>query len=592
MTQTSITNALILLADAGARLRTEWHLPWPADVEQAVYRARLDATEAIHPPIAALLGGASSGKSTIFDNLLGGQTTSRITARGHATVGPILAVHESDRPLADRLLADDRLFPGLPPQAIELDADSTGELGRLSVAYHKVEALRGVLLLDLPDFTSDAAAREGDLALVLLPWFDRIAIILDYERWFDRQATSLLSARSLRWGQQRWVIFNQTHDAELNQADRAKLTDQAAKLSADGVTILDFLRGRGLCLFPRNAFDDLLSFLRTTPPDRRPALARCIAEAAKEVLTENETRSARIKAMSESLRAVLRRTTPDRRACMLAVMTRAERSQLDIVSRVLKPGERRRWFLEQTRRLTGAIRQIPLIGSLAGVRSGEVEQEIEETTDRRKLGIAFAQRVIRRHAREVERIVMAGPFWNDLRRRAGVEPPAAATDTVEGINIETDIGDAVSRLDDAVRKWNERVETECEGLSPHVRGAIGAGTIGLAIVLIAVPGPFGALTIAAAKTALAASLVELLAATGAGAVVGRHLTRLRSVIQEKLIGSAEYNAVCDAADELRARIAQAAERVSDRALNDAERFVLQPGDPVRNALEQLREAKR
>ncbi|MCZ6682051.1 MAG: 50S ribosome-binding GTPase, partial [Planctomycetota bacterium] len=47
--------------------------------------------------LVAIIGGASSGKSTVFNNLLGGQPISQVTIRSHTTRGPILAIHEALR---------------------------------------------------------------------------------------------------------------------------------------------------------------------------------------------------------------------------------------------------------------------------------------------------------------------------------------------------------------------------------------------------------------------------------------------------------------------------------------------------------------
>src|SRR5512140_1957814 len=93
--------ALNCLAMRGASLRDALRYDWPRQADEAVAALRWCAP----PPGAAgqgtgqlslvgIVGGASSGKSTVFNNLLGGRLASRVTARGHATLGPIAAVHE------------------------------------------------------------------------------------------------------------------------------------------------------------------------------------------------------------------------------------------------------------------------------------------------------------------------------------------------------------------------------------------------------------------------------------------------------------------------------------------------------------------
>ena len=82
--------------------------------------------------VVALAGNPNTGKSTVFNNLLDGHLASRITARGHATKGPILAVHE------------DRVRPDAPAVAVHV-----AELGKLPRHEHRVAV--GKLLLPSGD---------------------------------------------------------------------------------------------------------------------------------------------------------------------------------------------------------------------------------------------------------------------------------------------------------------------------------------------------------------------------------------------------------------------------------------------------------
>ena len=151
----SILNALEIVGERGARLRTVWHFDWPESLQQAVCRLRLEPLATHLPSLVAIVGGASSGKSTVFNNLLDGHLTSRITARGHATLGPILAIHENHRAVVERSLEEGRLLPDLRCLPTELDDNVTGEPGAVAVLFHAIDPLRDILLFDLPDFTSE-----------------------------------------------------------------------------------------------------------------------------------------------------------------------------------------------------------------------------------------------------------------------------------------------------------------------------------------------------------------------------------------------------------------------------------------------------
>ena len=76
-----MANALEVVAERGESLRTEWAFDWSASSQQAVCRLRLGLDAETLPVLVAMVGGASSGKSTVFNNLLGGHLASRIAAQ-------------------------------------------------------------------------------------------------------------------------------------------------------------------------------------------------------------------------------------------------------------------------------------------------------------------------------------------------------------------------------------------------------------------------------------------------------------------------------------------------------------------------------
>ena len=114
----------------------------------------------------------------------------------------------------------------------------------------------------------------------------------------------------------------------------------------------------------------------------------------------------------------------------------------------------------------------------------------------------------------------------------------------------------------------------------HRERSVGAGTV----VLIAVPGPLTALSVIAAKGALAGAMSHVLGAAGLGAILGKNLTRLVEVVREKLIGSPEFNEVLSAAGEFRAEIAAALRSAESGLVAEAQALTLPTGDPLHHAL--------
>lgn len=583
-----LLEALHAIVASGAALRTRWRFDWPVVLQQAAGALAWSASPAERPALVAIVGGASSGKSTVFNNLLEGHAASRITARGHVTLGPIVAIHEQSRESFEALTATGALLPGYRVVASELDGNIVGEPGVLTAVFHSLEHLRSVWLLDTPDFTSEAAHREGDVALSLLPWFDRLLIVVDHERWFDRQTISLLRTESARWGQRRMVLFNRTREETLHETDRAALAQQAERLAADGMIVLEFRRGRGLCRFAPGALDAAAPFLSAPPPDRRASLLAAVGRAAGEVLNQNEERTARLAALRAALEAVVRDTVPAPWDALTALMTPEERRHLDVVARVLRLHETGRWMLAQGRRLQAALGRVPLVGTLVGRADDPAPVVDHSPVNRRQQALRYYEDRARRQAWEMTRIVHASAFWDEVRRWTGTEPTAAEFSWTPAERAQVE--QAADAFDRAMTAWTAKVEHECEGAGAHLSGALSAGAVGLAIILIAVPGPITALTAVGAQAALGAALSHLLAATGAGAVFGKQIGRLVAVAQERLWGSAEFTAVQHESKGLCRLLEDAARKRMAAALHAAEELVVPQSEPVHRALESVREA--
>ncbi len=607
MMQASLADAIGRLCAAAEPLRELHKLGWPPQAEQAADCLRMllespggaDApSNCPRPTFVAVVGGASSGKSTVFNNLLGGRATSRVTAAGHATLGLIAAVHDDNRSWLEAEVRSKRLLPTLVAKDARLEADIDGEPSTLYVVHHSVDALRDVVLFDTPDFSSEPARIEGDVTLMTLPWHDGLIAVVDHERWFDRQAIGRLRDESVRFGQRRFVVFNRGQSGRLPEDQKALLAQQARRLDAEGHLILDFRPGRGCCTFPPGTLSPVLAAVKDPPASRRRSLLRFVGHAAADVLRGNDQRLRHLTQLRQDLDRAVERVVPSTRQCVLSLLTPRERKHLDVVARTLRIHETKQWLEEQAGRLYDAIRRrLPLpFGARPlppGARSSDrrdcepVEVADGQATRQTVAWELYRSRCLRTLA-DLNDATAEGDFWKEVRDWTGLEPRAAGADDIEQ-QREAVVAKA-DRVDEAIAAWAAKVEAECRGTAPHVIGAVGVTAVAATIVLVAVGGPIGALTLPAAKLALTSALGTLLTGAGAGALAGRPLGRLLLVVHEKLLGSPEYDAVAASVEAFRGCIADFGRRAADALYADANRLTLPPDGELVQAMHAICDA--
>ncbi|HVP12568.1 MAG TPA: hypothetical protein VMV94_15440 [Phycisphaerae bacterium] len=600
MIESNLLDVLARLGGAADRLRRVLRFDWTSQTEQAVWAARflLELQSRLgggrasgiagELSLVGIVGGASSGKSTIFNNLLGGRAVSRVTARGHATRGLIAAVHERHRDRVEAMLASGLLFPAFARCTSLLDDDIAGQPDALHVVYHSVDALRDVALFDTPDFTSEPARVEGDIALTTLPWYDRLIVIIDHERWFDRQAIGHLRDESARFGQRRFVVFNRGQAGPMAEDQQERLAQQAGRLAADGFQMIEFRQGRGRCTFPPNTLAPLLQRLAEPILSRRAPLLRFLGRAATSVLNNNGERRSRLAGLSVALERAALSAVPSRTDCIASLMTSDEKRHLDVIARTLRVRETREWLARQADRIRQALRRrVPLIGGMLPA-SASVAGPAADAPDRATVGWEVFCARCRRQLAAIDEAVSGSDFWSEIRRWTSIEPPPSRKELNE--QCRDRINALMTRLDAAIKTWTAKVESECRGVAPHLLGAVGATALAGAIVLIAVAGPVTALTWPVISVALGKAVATLLASAGAGAVAGRPLTRLLVVIQEKLLGSDEFLAVGEAVEEYRQAIAQFGRAAAAGCFAHAQALVLPDDDELTRALTVLCDA--
>lgn len=562
-------DALLTLAGGGPRLRERYAFEWSSQHDHAAYRLRLPPSMLEGACLAAVVGGASSGKSTLFNNLLGGRLASRVTARGHATLGPILAAHESRQALVERLLTARYLWPTLKHAPIDIDANEPGSPLAALTVFHDVDALRDVLLVDTADFTSEDARSEGDLTLSLLPWFDRLIVVIDHERWFDRQSISELKRHASRLGQDRFVVFNRTQEGPLDPAQREMLEQQAHRLGADESLILEFRRGRGFCRFPPGMLESVVHFLQKPPPSRAPRLQRMVADGAREVLNQNSERTARLAELRAALRQGVVRALPRAGDALHAMMTAAEREHLDVVSRVLKLRQTREWLGQQRQRLDGWLRHVPFMDILRGKAGSSPVPEASKSQDRAALADAYFEQSARRLAHDAHRAARQSAFWIEMRRWTREEPPAGEFGWT--LEMKDRVVAAAGGIDESLKRWRLKVDAECQGTAPLLAGGVAA-----LLLLAALPGPLTAIPLGA-----------VFAAMSAGAVGAKPVGRLTSVARERLLGTHELAEVRQSVQRFLTVLEDDAARRAEEQVLAASRWVLAADDPLLLALTRL-----
>ncbi len=617
MTHTDLPNALKCLAKRGRLLRAQFRYDWSRQAEQAVdalrfLQVRGQRGEQNRPALVAIVGGASSGKSTVFNNLLGGRLASRVTARGHSTRGPIAAVHDIQREAVEHALRDDLLMPSFTHQDTGLDDNTAGDPASLHLVHHHLDHLRGAILFDTPDLTSEMARLEGDLALATLPWFDRLIVLVDHERWFDRQTIGRLRDESAQFGQERFVVFNRGKEGDLPETDRARLRRQADRLGAVDHLVLDYLPGRGCRTFPPGTFDAVLDLVNRPAPPREEAIVGFLGRLATKILNNNTQRRGRLGRLREALDRAAAGAVPTRAECFVALLTADERRNFEVIARVLRITETKDWLARQADRIKSTIRRrVPLLGPLlaAGAEGRDRTPgdqtaqrapagDSSEAKDRALIGWEVFESRCRRQLGSIDDAVAGSKFGAEVRRWPSFETPGPGQDqhhlsapqdstgAHEGVIEEhrDRVQSAIATLEKALREWTAQVESQCAGASPRLFGAIGAASVAGAILLVAVSGPLWALTLPAIKAALVGALGTLAASAGAGAVGGPALGRLVAVVHEKLLGSTEFEAVQAATDQYREIVARVGRQSADNSFSTAAELVLPEDDDLAAAL--------
>lgn len=388
MALNAVSHLTRLAEGASLALLSEVGFDWTALDRNVCAAAAFKRRWSDGPAMVALLGGASSGKSTLFNSLLG-REVSRISAHAHETRGPVAAVPHRWAERFDVWHREAAIFPDLEAAVLGADESTAGRVGVLCLHRHQVGDLGDVVVVDLPDVTSKMSADEGSITRTLLPWFDGLIIVADEERWFDAAVFDQTVEFARNLGPRFWVVFNRTEEAaELPAADRRKLADHAETRRAADYCVSPFRPGAGYRPVAAETSSRLLAWITNTDcAGRGTILERYLQGRCAQIVRANVTRSEQFNRLCQAVNAELANLSAET-SLSVDLLTDDERELLGLGRRILplydvvQSVRRRLGRLGRRRGGDGGIDFEKKTERLAGVLRRNFEHRVEHATDR------------------------------------------------------------------------------------------------------------------------------------------------------------------------------------------------------------------
>ncbi len=375
---------LTLLSNpATLRRLVDLDLGWDTTDLHAAATLRFKLTIAEAPRIVGLLGGASSGKSTLF-NSLAGREISSISAHAHETTGPIAGAVEPEQ-LAG-WMNQNLAFPDLTPHVLLNGATSSGRYDTLTVAPLARPAWDGRILIDTPDVTSLMSADEGSVTRRLLPWFDALIVVVDEERWFDAGVFGDLEDARRRYGAAVFVVFNRNESGpDLDTEERGRMADHARSHGAAAHCFNPFMRGIGYRPAAPATVSHIMEWIASTANDgRTTALTGDIQARTAEVIRINVERTEQSADLRQRIASELA-TLSEHTSLTTDLLDASERDMLGLGSRLVPLYTLFREVQRRVKRWTagrGEVNFDKTPADLAAVLQRNCTQRFSHATDR------------------------------------------------------------------------------------------------------------------------------------------------------------------------------------------------------------------
>lgn len=348
MTDTADQHLARLVDPQTARRLRDLGFEWTALDANVGAAARFRRRVANGPLWVGLVGGASSGKSTIFNSMIG-REISRSSACAHETLGPVAA---SGNPLRiGEWIREGLLFPALEAQELPNGEATIGAVGALTISTQPVSELGERVLVDTPDVTSHMSATEGAVTHAMLPWFDAIITVVDEERWFDATVFDDTAELARELGAALWIVFNSTsRDTTLSESDHARLREHAAHRQAAGHTLCVFEEGTGYRPIADHSRQELLDWVsRLMAQDRVYGLETRLRRRCAELLSDNVARASHHDTLRSNIDKTLRGLS-DEASLTADLLTPGEWEHLGLGSRFVPLYNAYRFVRDRIRR--------------------------------------------------------------------------------------------------------------------------------------------------------------------------------------------------------------------------------------------------
>jgi hypothetical protein len=566
---------LEILVQQGPRLSQTIHLEsWTArdqEIVAALRFVRLRARQCPDVTLIGVVGGASSGKSTIFNNLVGGRHASLVTMTSHTTKGPIVAVPAGLESTVAGWLGGRLLMPGFEGRSVTPDDRTPGVAGALTIVSVSDGGLANILLFDTPDFTTETSRRDGDVTHRILPWFDRVLVLVDEERWFDEKTFGRLRDELNRLGTARMLVFNCNEgDVRLGADDLARLREQADRMAAPHV-VIEYRHGRGFRRLPDSSLQAVADWVTrpvgpATGSDRPSRLLRWAAENAAHALNENAQRMAGLNELTRDLARAVEDQLPATHTILREVVLAPE--QRKILSPYWRSvGRSAEWLRDLPRTVSRRI--LPFGSPTAQRQTGDPN---EDPVGR---GTAFFIAEVARIDGYLGNRARDSRFWQE----SGTPDEPVADTSPDPARVEADGVRYARACADALGRFEERIATEAATLKVNLTGAGIGAAIGLMLgAVFALPS--GGLSVPAG------ALLGLAIVAGASGLSARSLVRLIRAVR----GTPESRALWDTVTEYRSGLRAHAAGTAGRITAAARTRTLVDEPELRRALETLRDA--